>query len=927
MNSQTTAQLTKLVGVLREELAARNRDLEIEAALEKVRAKTASMQRSEELVALTTTLSKELKRLSGDIYSCGIALCSHDSPLQDFSLYNGEGLLLNYSMPFSANATHARMYESWKSGAESFAELLEGEVLRAHQADMLALASYRKLTDQLAAAGSALPVSFQAFYTANFNHGYLLLITTKPFREIPMLKRFAKVFDQGYTRFLDLKKAEAQAREAQIEAALERVRSRSMSMQHSHELSEVVEKVFKEDQQLGFEALAVDLMVFTEDNSGYDIWISTPRGTEGPFRTPEKLASNVHHQGTVKAWQNRDSVRVTELTGDLFDSYFSIAMDENAWKKGQSDLFTSNPKTINDETFVKMLSKEDKDAIKSSGRIVHTEVFTRHACIRVASLEKRSEAQIDIQKRFTRVFDQSYTRFLDLQRAEAQAREARIEAALEKVRGSAMAMNSSSDLSTTSSMVFSELRKLDINPIRTGVDLLSTNSRRGLLYVAASASDNHTLALTGSIDMGAHPILAAQYESWLKRENYFPVLSPDELKSYYKEMANQLSLPALPYEQFQHREYGYYLPFSEGLLFAWSENPYSENEFAILNRFKTIIDLTFKRYLDLQKAENQARESRIEASLERVRSRTLAMFRSDELAETAAVLFKQLIDLGIAPNRLYIGIIKDESGDIELWATDEDGSKVNTSFTGNKFRNSSIKKMYDGWKQRAQTITIDMRGEELTSYFEYLKGELQVPFQLGLSQKRRVQSLAYFSKGFIGMASPEPQSDESLHLLERFAGVFNLTYIRFADLQHAEAQAREAKIEVALERVRARALAMQHSDELFEVANTLRTQMGLLGQPELETSAVHLYQEDREDFDSWYAWRPSKSTDEPVSGGATIFPINACDLTREMIALYKSAETTYTIKLETGSKKWQDWSAVLAKAAPEIFENLQALDP
>ena len=41
------------------------------------------------------------------------------------------------------------------------------------------------------------------------------------------LMRFGKVFQQTYTRFLDLQKAEAQAREAQIEAALERVRSKN----------------------------------------------------------------------------------------------------------------------------------------------------------------------------------------------------------------------------------------------------------------------------------------------------------------------------------------------------------------------------------------------------------------------------------------------------------------------------------------------------------------------------------------------------------------------------------------------------------------------------------------------------------------------------------------------------------------------------
>src|SRR6185436_7082792 len=42
------------------------------------------------------------------------------------------------------------------------------------------------------------------------------------------LMRFGKVFQQTYTRFLDLQKAEAQVREAKIEAALEKVRSRSM---------------------------------------------------------------------------------------------------------------------------------------------------------------------------------------------------------------------------------------------------------------------------------------------------------------------------------------------------------------------------------------------------------------------------------------------------------------------------------------------------------------------------------------------------------------------------------------------------------------------------------------------------------------------------------------------------------------------------
>ena len=50
-----------------------------------------------------------------------------------------------------------------------------------------------------------------------------------------VVRRFGKVFQQTYTRFLDLQKAEEQAREALVEAAIERVQARSMSMQHSDE--------------------------------------------------------------------------------------------------------------------------------------------------------------------------------------------------------------------------------------------------------------------------------------------------------------------------------------------------------------------------------------------------------------------------------------------------------------------------------------------------------------------------------------------------------------------------------------------------------------------------------------------------------------------------------------------------------------------
>ena len=68
--------------------------------------------------------------------------------------------------------------------------------------------------------------------------------------DFQVLKRFATVFDQAYLRFLDLQKAEAQAKGSQIELGLERVRARAMAMQKSRVKDigisqKVVEKIFQ----------------------------------------------------------------------------------------------------------------------------------------------------------------------------------------------------------------------------------------------------------------------------------------------------------------------------------------------------------------------------------------------------------------------------------------------------------------------------------------------------------------------------------------------------------------------------------------------------------------------------------------------------------------------------------------------------------
>jgi hypothetical protein len=136
-----------------------------------------------------------------------------------------------------------RRYDSWKRKELFLKDVVSGKANRDHGKFMSRHfnESFRK----------DIVLKFPeevVFYTFNFSYGWLIIVSTNELSNTneQIIARFTKVFEQTYTRFLDLQKAEAQAREAQIEAALERVRARSMAMHRSDELSDVVALLFAE---------------------------------------------------------------------------------------------------------------------------------------------------------------------------------------------------------------------------------------------------------------------------------------------------------------------------------------------------------------------------------------------------------------------------------------------------------------------------------------------------------------------------------------------------------------------------------------------------------------------------------------------------------------------------------------------------------
>lgn len=194
--------------------------------------------------------------------------------------------------------------------------------------------------------------------------------------------------------------------------------------------------------------------------------------------------------------------------------------------------------------------------------------------------------------------------------------------------------------------------------------------------------------------------------------------------------------------------------------------------------------------------EESNRELEIEAALERVRSRSMAMQKSEELADAALVLFEQLSILGVTHERINIGIVNEPDQSIDFWVTEQGGKRLNTRFCGRISEPTTLAKTYQAWKNNEKSIVIDLSGDELGSWLKFMKEEIKIPFDPAYLHTRRVQTAGFFSRGMLVVTSPEPLAEEALYLLEKFAGVFDLTYTRFNDLKIAEAHAAQAELDL-----------------------------------------------------------------------------------------------------------------------------------
>jgi signal transduction histidine kinase len=806
---------------------AQAREAQIEASLERVRSRTMAMHKSDELIETAELLFDQLRQLGAELQGVAFAICDKNSVM--IEKWTSIGV---FSHPYTIEPGEQRMYEAWKNGEEFYEEVYEGERQKKYYEAFMQIPAFRQGLQKFIDSGYPLP-TWQKNHAVIFKYGYLLFITTKSFKETGIFLRFGKVFEQTYTRFLDLQKAEVQAREAQIEASLERVRSKTMAMHNSADVGETVAVLFDELKKLGIETIRCGIGIM-QNAKNMEVWTAKPNENDKVDLVIGHLDMNLHPllQGAFNGWSNKKDFFSYELKDDDLINYFAAINNHPAY-----------PVQYNVATL--------------PSKIYHNDFYFSQGTLFAFSVTQLSDENKKICKRFAAVFGQTYRRYLDLQKAEAQAREAQIEAALERVRARSLAMHKSEELQDVIMIVSNQLQHLGFR--FHNVSFVRYNEKNGLNFWLASPGQPQPYLI--QVPYLDNPVFNRPMAAIKKGIDFMAdVLTPEENHSWLKHLIENSVLKNVSEEDkkalLNTQGYARSVVITKNIILVignYASVPYSDDQNAILKKVGNVFEQAHTRFLDLQKAEAQAREAQIEAALERVRARTMAMQKSDELADVAELLFKQVNDLGIKTWTTGFNVWSDDNNSYTDYITNPQGGFM-PPYTIDAISIPVGIKVSNAKKT----------GEEF--YMNYEEGEALAETYRALSRFGKKQFKSILESGF---EFPSHQYEhfvfgtkvslmfitydavpEAHDVFKRFGKVFEQTYTRFLDLQKAEAQAREAKIEAALERIRSRSLIMQQSEELKEVVAVVFEKLRELGL-EFDGTGIQLFTEGSKDSLLW----------------------------------------------------------------------------
>jgi signal transduction histidine kinase/DNA-binding response OmpR family regulator len=272
------------ISELEKELAKKNRELEIEKAFEKVREFAMTMRHSSDLQGVVNLVAQELNNMKLDITGVFMVINNNEIDKQ-FTFWGSTGVAETYmkkaAIPFLDHPIYRVLAEGTTKGERFFTEEYTREEKIIFFKHLFKFPPYNSSTPEwkekvLSREGGYTRSVSVSHYTSIFVVNHFGRKLSDEDNEI--LKRFGKVFEQSYTRFLDLQNAEARAFEAIKQASMDRVRGEIASMRTSEDLNRITPIIWRELETLEVPFTRCGVFIVDEDKEEVHAYLTTPDG-------------------------------------------------------------------------------------------------------------------------------------------------------------------------------------------------------------------------------------------------------------------------------------------------------------------------------------------------------------------------------------------------------------------------------------------------------------------------------------------------------------------------------------------------------------------------------------------------------------------------------------------------------------------------
>ena len=367
-------------------------------------------------------------------------------------------------------------------------------------------------------------------------------------------------------------------------------------------------------------------------------------------------------------------------------------------------------------------------------------------------------------------------------------RELEVQDALDEVRIRATAMRESSELAETSAVLFHQLKKLQINAIRTGVGIFDDPYDAMELWLTAYSDSQEVIQILDYINLRIHPvfenIIPARHQ---KKAFALTILEGPEVREYYQTMSTYISLRKQ--SSFNDREYFYSFFFTQGTINVNTLQALSEEECNIMTRFAQVFGLIYTRFLDLKKAEMQTRDALRQNSLDRVRAVIASMRNADDLNHIPPLIWRELISMDVPFFRCGIFIINEEEQLVHAYLSTPEGKSLavlHLPFDGAE----TTMRIVDGWRKKE--VYIDYwNKEQFQSWVDSMLSQGQIKQETeyrGGDESPTSLNLQFipFSQGMLYVGSHDALDDSQIALVTSLANSFSVAYSRYEDFRELE---------------------------------------------------------------------------------------------------------------------------------------------